>query len=100
MAGNSNGEESPVDACSGMVRLQAELTDNIESRDAESLSHLCLTLENDHVQGGTLREEIEQRYGFIGLEVLAAAENPSQHYFSRMFSSTFGLIDMVHGGTD
>lgn len=81
---NGNGTEGLVDARSGMLRLQTELTDKIEPQDTQDLSHLCLTLENGHVQAGTLREEIEQRYGSIGLEVLAAAENPSQHYFSRM----------------
>lgn len=80
---NGNGEEGPVDARSGMLRLQTELTDKIEPQDTQDLSHLCLTLENGHVQAGTLREEIDQRYGPIGLEVLAAAENPSQHYFSQ-----------------
>lgn len=84
---NGNGEEEVVDARSGMLRLQTDLNDKIEN--AEDLTHLCLTLEDGHVQAGILREEIERRYGPMGLDVLAAAENPSQHYFSRMFPFTW-----------
>lgn len=85
--GNGSGEEHPLDARSGMLRLQIDLNDKIEN--AEDLTHLCLTLEDGHVQGGILREEIERRYGPIGLDVLAAAENPSRHYFSRMVPFTW-----------
>lgn len=87
MNGHGHSEEHPLDARSGMLRLQTDLNDRIEN--AEDLTHLCLTLEDGHVQAGILREEMERRYGPIGLDVLAAAENPSQHYFSRMFLFTW-----------